>query len=310
MNNNVYPPCDNDSSEKYHKKDSIGSNYTSYKNQDGLEGLDSGPQEKRFKGGVKTETATKASSTSTSTSTSSASTIQVLVPKETSDFINNKNEIFSSGSSLLSNSGFNDLRNNDNRILSLLNQESGSNYSFKGLMRKLNLHQQSLSRALRRLEYLEYIAKSPEGYSLTQKAKSILTNLGSTASFEEKTAGDKSRFTQIIQTYIPMNIKLQEIVDQLANRWFSNLRWAGLIVGETEYILQWTNEKNTFQVRLRISSGYLIVDTNAVSDKAIVQAMIGISKIFQYVTEIFHTNIFENCTCNFNINGNLLDQNN
>ena len=36
----------------------------------------------------------------------------------------------------------NDFHNNDNKILALLN-ELGSNYSFKGLMRKLNLHQQS-----------------------------------------------------------------------------------------------------------------------------------------------------------------------
>ena len=35
-----------------------------------------------------------------------------------------------------------DFHINDSKVLSLLN-ETGSNYSFKGLMRKLNLHQQS-----------------------------------------------------------------------------------------------------------------------------------------------------------------------
>src|ERR671914_2472157 len=49
-----------------------------------------------------------------------------------------------------------DFHNNDNKILALLN-EDGSDYSFKGLMRKLNLHQQSLSRALRRLEEMELV---------------------------------------------------------------------------------------------------------------------------------------------------------
>src|SRR5687767_15476206 len=58
----------------------------------------------------------------------------------------------------------NDFHNNDNKILALLN-EAGSNYSFKGLMRKLNLHQQSLSRALRRLEEMELVEKSPVGRS-------------------------------------------------------------------------------------------------------------------------------------------------
>jgi uncharacterized membrane protein len=61
----------------------------------------------------------------------------------------------------------NDFHNNDNKILALLN-EAGSNYSFKGLMRKLNLHQQSLSRALRRLEEMELVEKSPVGYQLSK----------------------------------------------------------------------------------------------------------------------------------------------
>ncbi|MFL6482923.1 MAG: helix-turn-helix transcriptional regulator, partial [Nitrososphaera sp.] len=60
-----------------------------------------------------------------------------------------------------------DFHNNDNKILDLLN-EAGSNYSFKGLMRKLNLHQQSLSRALHRLEEMDLVEKSPLGYRLSK----------------------------------------------------------------------------------------------------------------------------------------------
>src|ERR671928_503856 len=60
-----------------------------------------------------------------------------------------------------------DFHNNDDKILALLN-EAGSNYSFKGLMRKLNLHQQSLSRALHRLEEMELVEKSSVGYRLSK----------------------------------------------------------------------------------------------------------------------------------------------
>ncbi|HEX2013947.1 MAG TPA: MarR family transcriptional regulator, partial [Nitrososphaera sp.] len=66
----------------------------------------------------------------------------------------------------------NDFHNNDNKVLELLN-EAGSKYSFKGLMRKLNLHQQSLSRALRRLEELGLVEKTAEGYRLGKLADSI-----------------------------------------------------------------------------------------------------------------------------------------
>ena len=69
-----------------------------------------------------------------------------------------------------------DFHNNDNKILALLN-EAGSNYSFKGLMRKLNLHQQSLSRALHRLEEMELVEKSPVGYQLSKAGASAMSRI-------------------------------------------------------------------------------------------------------------------------------------
>src|SRR5919197_726360 len=69
-----------------------------------------------------------------------------------------------------------DFHNNDNKILALLN-EAGSNYSFKGLMRKLNLHQQSLSRALHRLEEMELVEKSPVGYRLSKTGANAISRI-------------------------------------------------------------------------------------------------------------------------------------
>lgn len=71
------------------------------------------------------------------------------------------------------------LHNNDSKILSLLSQETGSNFSFKGLIRKLNLHQQSLTRALNRLEDLRLIDKSHIGYRLTKNGESLMVLLAS-----------------------------------------------------------------------------------------------------------------------------------
>src|SRR5919109_4680000 len=70
-----------------------------------------------------------------------------------------------------------DFHNNDNKILALLN-EDGSDYSFKGLMRKLSLHQQSLSRALRRLEEMELVEKSPVGYRLSKAGATAISRIG------------------------------------------------------------------------------------------------------------------------------------
>jgi len=63
----------------------------------------------------------------------------------------------------------NDVRNNDKKILSLLQKEMLSTYSFKALERKLDIHQQSLSRALKRLLDLDLIEKTSSGYKLVER---------------------------------------------------------------------------------------------------------------------------------------------
>ena len=190
----------------------------------------------------------------------------------------------------------NDFHNNDTKILSFLNQETGGNYSFKGLLRKLNLHQQSLTRALSRLEQMGLIEKSSLGYKLSKNGESLMTL--SIKSNLEKRGGvleeggevegrKKNGYVQLLQTYVPIDIKPDEILHALIGKWFNNLRWIGMIESETgEYMLQWINDNNTFQIILRVISKYLIIETNAISDKEKVEAMIGSYRIFEQITKI------------------------
>jgi DNA-binding HxlR family transcriptional regulator len=64
-----------------------------------------------------------------------------------------------------------ELHGNDKKILSLLSKEDTSHYSFTGMKRKLNVHQQSLTRALARLEDLGFIEKSSAGYKLNKNGE-------------------------------------------------------------------------------------------------------------------------------------------
>jgi DNA-binding MarR family transcriptional regulator len=196
----------------------------------------------------------------------------------------------------------NDFHNNDTKILSFLNQETGANYSFKGLLRKLNLHQQSLTRALSRLEDLGLIEKSSLGYKLSKNGESIMTlstknNLekraGALEEGEEEEVGKKKNgYVQLLQTYVPIDIKSDEIVHALIGKWFNNLRWIGMIESQTgEYMLQWINDNNTFQIVLRVISKYLIIETNANSDKEKVEAMIGSYRIFEQITKILRSKL-------------------
>jgi DNA-binding HxlR family transcriptional regulator len=225
---------------------------------------------------------------------------QVLIQKERNEYDSNDRieEYLQSKDDIL--------RNNDAKILSLLGQEAGSNYSFKGLIRKLNLHQQSLTRALNRLEDLKLIKKSQIGYRLTTNGESLMMLLSSTKNGTNNLIGrdnnvlnkekqKRKGYIQLLQTYIPVDIKPEEILHKLIGKWFNNLRWVGLIESEAGgYMLQWvSDDNNAFQIILRVISDYLIIETNACSDKEKIEAMIGSYRIFEQVTKILHNKIEE-----------------
>jgi DNA-binding HxlR family transcriptional regulator len=93
---------------------------------------------------------------------------QILIQKEQKDYDNN---VRVEDSLPLTDDV---LHLNDSKILLLMGQEIRSNYSFKGLIRKLNLHQQSLTRALIRLEDMKLVEKSSIGYKLTENGESLM----------------------------------------------------------------------------------------------------------------------------------------
>jgi DNA-binding HxlR family transcriptional regulator len=180
----------------------------------------------------------------------------------------------------------NDFHNNDNKILALLN-EAGSNYSFKGLMRKLNLHQQSLSRALHRLEEMELVEKSPVGYRLSKAGANSMSRIELLQQHKPK----GREYMQLLQTYIPLNVKASEVIRHLIGRWFKNLRWIGMIRSDTGYTLQWTSDDGSFQINLRLIAEYIVIETNASTEKEKVQAMVGSYTIYEQITNVMQSRL-------------------
>ncbi len=178
----------------------------------------------------------------------------------------------------------NDFHNNDNKILALLN-EAGSNYSFKGLMRKLNLHQQSLSRALHRLEEMELVEKSLAGYRLSKRGVNAMSSTELLQQYKPKSR----EYMQLLQTYIPLNVKPSEVMRHLIGRWFKNLRWIGMISTDTGYTLQWASDDGSFQINLRLIAEYIVIETNASTEKEKVQAMVGSYAIYEQITKVIQS---------------------
>ena len=226
---------------------------------------------------------------------------QVLIQKEHNEWGRNGSENHRFEDSLATIDDV--LRNNDTKILTLLDQEPGSNYSFNGLIRKLNLHQQSLTRALKRLEDLRLVEKSQIGYRLTTNGESLMTLLASKNSTDNYARSEsrvlnrdskkRNCYIQLLQTRISVDVKSEEILSKLIGKWFNNLRWVGLVESEGGgYMLQWvSDDSNSFQIILRVISKYLTVETNASSDKEKIEAMIGSYRIFEEITKILRNKL-------------------
>ncbi|AIC16486.1 MarR family transcriptional regulator [Nitrososphaera viennensis] len=181
-----------------------------------------------------------------------------------------------------------DLHGNDTKILSLLNEEEGSNYSFKGMMRKLHIHQQSLARALHRLEEMGLVERAQAGYRLSKVGGTTAAAAAATARTRRSViAVPKGReYMQLLQTYIPVDIRPAEIVRALVGKWFRNLRWVGLIESGTGFTLQWASDDGSFQINLRMVSDYVVIETNAASEREKLQAMVGSYAIYEQITKI------------------------
>jgi predicted transcriptional regulator len=196
----------------------------------------------------------------------------------------------------------NDVRNNDKKILSLLRKEMWSTYSFKALQRKLNIHQQSLSRALNRLLDLNLIEKTSSGYKLVEGSAYNFNQTLEDNSLNEEIEIDKSKklrkYKQLIQIYMPVKGNIEPIVDHLTGKWFGKLRWFGMIKKDTGFRLEWiVVDKNSnnkiFQININILSEYIIVESDAVSDSEKVEAMYYSNRIIEEIIKILQENLLE-----------------
>jgi len=168
------------------------------------------------------------------------------------------------------------VRPNDSKVLDVLS-ENNSNYTFRGIMRKLGMHQESLSRSLQRLHELDLIEKSQLGYKLSEKG----------AFLAKEDPKLKISYTPLLQTYVPSNVHASDIITNMAGRWFKNLRWIGMVESQTDYVLQWLSEFGSFDLNLRIAPNYITIESSATTEKDKSDAMVSAYRIIQEVSKLY-----------------------
>jgi len=138
-------------------------------------------------------------------------------------------------------------------VLEMLSAESDATYTFQGLKRRLGLHQEKLTRILKRLEDDNLVAKTEEGYRTlkhSRKAPQHLVN------------GEP-----VIRGQLPPGIDSHNLVGKIKGRWFKNFRWVGYSNGHDEQSLYWITEDNRFQVRIQLSPIEILVWSQPIDSK-------------------------------------------
>lgn len=182
-----------------------------------------------------------------------------------------------------------DFQENDKKVLSLLNQDSDVNdnqYTFNGLVRKLKIHQQSLTRSLHRLETAGLVKKTDYGYKLTKNLDSVLVKK-SRIDLENlsKSISHNNQFEQILQLYIPNDIPVESVINKLLGKWFGTLRWIGIVEGDGGYVLQWASS-DKYHVNLKLVSRYAVVESDALDAKLKSESIIHAHRILEQITKL------------------------
>jgi DNA-binding Lrp family transcriptional regulator len=177
----------------------------------------------------------------------------------------------------------NDLRQSDIDILEILFDNGDDNtiatFTFNGLKIRSNIHQEILSRSLKRLKELGLIDKTKLGYNFNKKGKFIFSKLKSIINEERN---NQTKYIQIIHASVPFQISNQQIVEKLAGKYFVSLRWIGMSQNIKGYQLKWKDIENFIEIIVYLSKNNIIIETND-------DNLLNISKAFSYSTRIIES---------------------
>lgn len=166
----------------------------------------------------------------------------------------------------------------DTDVLSLIEKEDLTTFTFDGLKRRCGLHSETLSRILARLEEEGIIKKSPEGYKVTPKITEL--KLHSNKPTEQTST--------LLQTYLPSDLMTEQVIADLKGRWFGLLRWLGMSETNRGVTLKWVTDDGGIQISADIQGTALNIEAKFLTNnnlnlalKAAYQLMANIGKLYQ-----------------------------
>jgi hypothetical protein len=158
-------------------------------------------------------------------------------------------------------------------VMDMLMAEADSTYTFQGIKRKLGLHQEKLTRILKRLEDDNLVLKTDEGYKAThhsRRTRHVSLN------------GDEP----VIQGQLPPGTNFEDFLSKVKGRWFKNFRWLGYSNNENGPSLYWITEDNRFEVKVEVTPAEIAVWSQATSPKETSSPVGAGYELFDRITRI------------------------
>ena len=142
------------------------------------------------------------------------------------------------------------LSERDADVLALIETEDLAVFTFDGLKRRTGLHSETLSRILGRLEEEGIIKKEHEGYRVTPK----ITEL------KLQQPRIETPTTPLIQTFLPSDLMVPQLIVSLKGKWFGALRWLGISENRRGVTLKWITEDGAIQIAANIQGTALNIE--------------------------------------------------
>lgn len=165
----------------------------------------------------------------------------------------------------------------DTDVLAVLSEEDLTTFSFEGLKRRLGLHPETLSRILLRLEQEGFVEKKAEGYGVTSRINEFLRT--------NQIYNSESR-VPLLQTFLPSDISVMQLVLDLRGRWFGFLRWLGLSDNGESVTLKWITEDGGIQVEAHISETALAIDAKFLQKKNMNMALKASYQLLNHISKL------------------------
>ena len=156
--------------------------------------------------------------------------------------------------------------------MNMLSSESDATYTFQGMRRRLGLHQEKLTRILKRLEDDNLVLKTDEGYRVMHSSRKSPHHLND---------GEP-----VIRGQLPPGIDKQILASKLKGRWFKNFRWLGHSTSESGPSLYWITEDGRFQIVVRLGSSEILVWSRPTSEIETQSAIAAGYELFDRISRI------------------------